>query len=334
MRKTYFITGVAGLLGSHLAEGLIKQGHKVLGCDNLIGGDKANLPKGGTFYKFDCIDRNIMADLLKGVDTVYHCACTAYEGLSVFSPHFITQNTLGITTSTLSASIQAGVKRFIFCSSMARYGEQDSVPFTEDMTPKPQDPYGIAKYASELLIQNLSKVHGIEYVIVAPHNIIGTHQKYDDPYRNVVSIMINRMLRGQQPVIYGDGEQMRCFSFVQDVVDPLILLDEKGMGEVFNIGPDDEFVTINELSQILAELTGLGLEPIYVPERPQEVRFANASADKAREVLGYKPKTSLREGLEIMVDYIKERGAKPFEYNLPIEIVNDLTPKTWLKKQI
>lgn len=330
-KKKIFITGIAGFLGSHLAEKLQKEGHKVFGCDNLVGGYKDNVPRGVTFYKADCLDRKKMFSLLKGVDIVYHTACTAYLGVSPFSPHYITQNTYGITTSVLSASIARGVKRFIFCGSMDRYGEQDRLPFTEDMTPKPNDPYGIAKYASELTVRNLCELHGMDYVIVLPHNIIGPRQKYDDPYRNVASIMINRMLQGKQPIIYGDGEQKRSFSFIDDVVNPLIkcAFSDRVVGEVINIGPDKEFVTINELAKLIAKLLDFKLQPIYVPDRPREVKLANASADKARRLLGYTSETSLEDGIQSIIDFIKKRGVKPFRYHLDLEIVNDLTPKTW-----
>ena len=331
MAKTYFVTGVAGFLGSHLSDALLKDGNRVIGVDNLLGGYMDNVPAGVEFHNFDCIDREAMANLLKGVDIVYHCAATAYEGLSVFSPHIVTQNIFGITLSVVSAAIENRVKRIVMCSSMARYGTQDRVPFTEEMTPKPQDPYGIAKYASELCLQNLCETHGVEYVIAVPHNIIGPRQKYDDPFRNVAAIMINLMLQGRQPYIYGDGKQMRCFSFVGDVVKPLLTIatDEKCVGQVINIGPDEEFITINDLAKTIASLIDFDVHPIYVPDRPREVKMATCSADKARKLLGYKTTTNLREGLSNMIDYIRARGTKPFSYHLNLEIVSDLTPRTW-----
>jgi UDP-glucose 4-epimerase len=204
------ITGVAGFMGSHLADEFLKKGHSVVGIDNLVGGYKTNIPLGVEFYEYDLGDFNKVKDIFSGIDLVVHTACTAYEGLSVFSPALITQNTSHITTVALSASVRAGVKKFIYMSSMARYGTQDVVPFTEDMIPKPQDPYGIAKYSSELLVKNICDTNGMEYVILVPHNIIGPRQKYDDPYRNVASIMINRMLQGKQPIIYG-GNQKDAF---------------------------------------------------------------------------------------------------------------------------
>lgn len=328
-----FITGVAGFLGSHLADSLIAKGHKISGNDNLIGGYKDNVPEGVDFYEYDCNDFEKLSHVLKNIDVVYHCAATAYEGLSVFTPHLVTQNIVTASTGVLSAAIQNKVKRFIFCSSMARYGSQE-IPFREDMSPKPQDPYGIGKTASEELVKHLCTVHGVEYVITIPHNIIGPRQKYDDPYRNVASIMINRMLAGKQPIIYGDGEQKRCFSFVHDDIKILELMvsADNVVGETFNIGPDEEFVTINQLAETIGKILDFKINPIYVPDRPQEVKLATCSAEKARKMLGYKTEYTLERGLKEMINWIKERGVKPFEYHLPLEIINEKTPKTWTKK--
>lgn len=328
------ITGVAGFLGSHIAEDLIKRGHSVVGIDNLVTGETDNIPEGVDFLQMDLSDTYGIREKFKEVDTVVHTACTAYEGLSVFSPAFVSQNTYQITASTLSASAWAGVKKFIHMSSMARYGTQDTLPYTEDMTPKPQDPYGIAKLASEELIKNVCDSHNIDWKIIVPHNIIGPRQKYDDPYRNVASIMMNRMLQGNQPIIYGDGEQMRCFSYVGDVVDPIRLLIESDAGsrEIINVGPDNEFITINQLAKEIASILNFPLSPIYLPDRPKEVKLANCSADKARNLLGYDAKTSLQDGLYSMALFIKRKGPKPFKYHLPVEIVDDTTPRSWVEK--
>jgi UDP-glucose 4-epimerase len=332
--KKIFITGIAGFLGSHLADEFLKQGYKVAGCDNLIGGYLENVPEDAEFHQVDCKYLDTMKNLFSGVDIVYHTACTAHEGLSVFSPHLICQNTFQITATVASASISMGVKRFVNCSSMARYGQQEVVPFTEDMVPKPQDPYGIAKLAAEQMLDVLSHVHGMEVVHAIPHNIIGPRQKYDDPFRNVASIMINLMLQGRQPIIYGDGSQKRCFSFIKDDIDCLVKIgfQDNVVGEKINIGPDEEFTTIIDLAKIIAELLGFDLKPIFMPDRPQEVRLAACSADKARKLLGYKTKTSLREGLQEMIGHIRNRGPKKFKYHLPVEIINDKTPKTWINK--
>jgi UDP-glucose 4-epimerase len=330
------ITGVAGFLGSHLADRFILSGHKVVGIDNLSGGYLENIPSEVRFFKDDLSNFESLSEILDGVEIVIHSACTAYEGLSVFSPALIVQNTTQVTTNLLSASVQAGVKKFIYMSSMARYGTQEVLPFDEQMTPKPQDPYGIAKYSSELLVRNISKVHGMQHVILVPHNIIGPRQKYNDPYRNVASIMINRYLHGKQPIIYGDGNQRRCFSFIQDVVEPIFnaCFQDAANSNVINIGPDDEFITINKLAQIIAEIMGTECKPIYVEARPQEVFSANCSASLAREILNYKSTVSLKEGLLELANWIIQSPRREFEYHLPIEIINSKTPKTWLEKLI
>ena len=333
MPKKIFITGVAGFLGSYIADEMLSKGHKVIGCDNLTGGYLDNVSPKVEFYQYDCNFLNSMVKITKNVDVIYHCAATAYEGLSVFSPYFITKNVYQITASIMSAAIQNNVKRFVFTSSMARYGT-NKVPFTEDMEPRPQDPYAIGKYASEILIKNLAQTHGIEYVIAVPHNIIGPRQKYDDPYRNVASIMINLMLQGRQPIIYGEGSQKRCFSFVQDCIQCLekLAFQKNVVGQVINIGPDEEFITINQLAQTIADLLDFKLKPKYFPDRPQEVKLATCSAEKARKMLGYKTEYTLKMGLQEMIDYIQKRGVKPFKYHIDLEIINSKTPVTWKNK--
>ena len=330
------ITGIAGFMGSHLADSMLAEGHEVIGIDNLIGGYESNVPRKAKFIREDLRNLNTISPYFKNVDTVIHSACTAYEGLSVFSPSLVSENTYQITANVLSASVNFRVGKILYLSSMARYGSQPVLPFTENMAPKPQDPYGIAKYASELLVKNLCDLNSIAYTILVPHNIIGPRQKYDDPFRNVASIMINRMLQGKQPIIYGDGEQKRCFSFMQDVVDPIKTTVDTNIanGEVINIGPDEEFVTINELANKIAKIMSFKIDPIYVASRPQEVQFANCSADKARKILNYTPKVGLTEGLTELVRWIEKQGPKPFEYHLPIEINNSSTPKTWTNKLI
>ena len=336
--KTVLITGVAGLLGSHLADKYLEEGWHVIGIDNLIGGYRDNIPVNVEFYELDCNEFNSLDSLLKGrnVDLVVHAACTAHEGLSVFSPDFIYRNTASATISVLSASIANEVPKFIFCSSMARYGDYGQTPFTEDLIPRPQDPYAIAKVSAEDCIKLMSKVHGIKFVILVPHNIIGPRQKYDDPFRNVASIMMNRMLRGLPPIIYGDGQQTRSFSFISDVVDPLYRasITESAQGQVINIGPDENEITILERAKLIARIANYRGEFVFVPERPQEVKHASCSANKARELLGYSPKIDLEAGLTQMIDYIKHRGVTEFDYSLPLEIVSDLTPSTWKERLI
>ncbi len=330
------VTGIAGFMGSHIAESLLQQGHQVLGIDNLIGGYRDNVPVGTDFVCEDLGNLDMIKPHFSEVDVVIHAACTAYEGLSVFSPALVVQNTAQITATVMSAAVSQGIKKVIYLSSMARYGANERVPFTEDLPPKPQDPYGIAKVCAEELVKNVADTHGLEWVILVPHNIIGPRQKYDDPFRNVASIMTNRMLRGLQPYIYGDGEQRRCFSFMTDVVNPILktVTTDVGNREIINIGPDEEFVTVNELARRLASIIDFSLDPIYVPGRPQEVKDANCSADKARRLLGYSTSTGLDAGLHSLVDYIRTRGPKEFSYHLPIEFSTPQTPKTWTERLI
>ena len=333
--KKILVTGVAGFLGSHLSEKLVKLGHRVVGIDNMIGGYQDNVPQGINFHNIDCCDMQKLKPIMKGVDIVYHCAATAHEGLSVFSPYEITKNNYLASVAIFSTAVNEKVKRIIFCSSMARYVNQKT-PFTEKMKPQPVDPYAISKVASEQVLENLCELNNIEWVIAVPHNIIGPRQKYDDPFRNVVSIMINRMLQGKAPIIYGDGEQTRCFSYIDDCLSCLIpMLDQKNLNrEIINIGPDEEFVSINKVSEICSNITGINLNPIYKKDRPQEVKHATCSANKARKLLNYKTTVNLRDGIKKTFEYIKKRGVRPFDYNINIEINNELTPSTWKNKEI
>jgi len=327
------VTGIAGFLGSHLARALLSRGWEVVGVDSLVGGYEDNVPSGAKFVRGDCNDLPLMRELTRGAEVVYHCAATAYEGLSVFSPKLVTENVVGATASVLSAACATGVRRFVHCSSMARYGDSP-VPFVESMEPRPVDPYGIGKVASEALVKNLCAVHGLEWTIAVPHNVYGPGQKYDDPFRNVAAIFANRMLRGEQPFIYGDGGQRRCFSYVDDVVGPLLLMgaESPAVGRVVNLGPDDEFVTVLELAKLVADVVGIELAPRFVQDRPLEVRDATCSADLARDLLGYESTVPLRRGVEALVAWVRERGPRPFRYHLPLEIVTDKTPDTWRKR--
>ena len=324
------VTGAAGFLGSHLCDRLL--GYEIVGIDNMIGGDPLNVPNHVDLRRFDLSDLDKLTMAMDGVDLVYHTACTAYEGLSVFSPSLVVQNTTQISVNVMTAAIRCGVKRVVHCSSMARYGAQKA-PFTEDMEPKPQDPYGIAKLAAERLLQNLAEVHGVELVIAVPHNIIGPKQKYDDPFRNVASIMTNLMLQGRQPIVYGDGSQTRCFSDVDEDIDILMTLGFSDCaGEIFNIGPDKGEVTILELATRIARLLDFDLQPIYMPGRPQEVKHANCSADKIRKWFGWEQSIPLDVSLKKIITYIENRGPRHFKYHLPIEIISDKTPKTWTQR--
>ena len=329
-----FITGVAGFLGSNLADFYLQKGFKVSGCDNLIGGDIDNVDPKVNFTKTDCEDLQKMTEITKNVDVVIHAAAYAHEGLSVVSPHLICSNIIGGSTSVFSAAIQNKVKRIVFCSSIARYGEVP-IPYIETGPTKPSDPYGISKLAAEKILINLCETYGVEYNIAIPHNIIGIKQKYDDPFRNVASIMINLILQNRQPIIYGDGEQKRSFSDVDDCIYSIdkLATDPNITSEIVNIGPEDNFITVNELFKKISNQLQFNQEPEYFKDRINEVKLANCSADKAKKILNYEKKISLDESLAKMINYIKIKGNKKFKYNYDLEIVNEKTPRTWVEKK-
>jgi len=325
-----FITGIAGFLGSHLADRMLELGHEVSGNDTLIGGYLVNVPQEAKFYEIDCCDLDSMTKATEGCDVVIHAAATAHEGLSVFSPSFITKNIFEASVATISAAIQNKVKRFVYCSSMARYGDI-TIPFHEYDDPKPNDPYGVAKLAGEEVLKLLCDTHGMEWNIAVPHNIVGARQRYDDPFRNVMSIMINRNLQGKPSIIYGDGLQTRCFSHVDDCVFCLekLALDPNIVGEIVNIGPDEGTITIKELAEIVAEELDYVEPPMFLPDRPREVKHASCSAEKAMQLLGYNQIVDVRRCVRETIEYIREHGVKEFDYSYPLEIVTEKTPTTW-----
>jgi len=329
-----FITGIAGFLGSNLAEYYLKKKFKVSGCDNLVGGSLDNIDQNKiNFFKVDCENFEAMKKIIRNVDILCHAAAYAHEGLSSFSPVLISNNNVTGSVSVFTAAIINKVKRIVYCSSMARYGSI-KIPFREDDELKPVDPYGVSKVAAENILKILSKTHNIEYNIAVPHNIIGPKQKYDDPYRNVVSIMINLMLQKRNPIIYGDGNQKRTFSDIDDCIYCLdkLLIDPNIVSQVVNIGPDEEFVTINELYRLLSNKLKFNLEPKYLEDRPNEVKEATCSAEKARKILDYKTSISLDKSLDKIIDYITKKGPKSFQYNYPLEINNEKTPLAWKEK--
>lgn len=346
-----FITGIAGFLGSHVAEALLAEGHDVGGNDNMSGGDIENVPKQAYFKAFDCLGGNRNVDFDHcwkptqfGVpDVLVHCAALAHEGLSSFSPHLITQSIFGASVRTFSQAIAHGVKRIVFMSSMSRYGngvgeyiqmqENRGSPFEEFYHPHPVDPYGVAKVAAEDALKILCETHGVKWSILVPHNIIGVRQKYDDAMRNVASIFINRCLQGKPPIVYGNGSQKRCFSPVADCL-PSILkaIDGAADYEVVNIGPDGGEITVWDLANRIISMTGMTGVPVQMPDRPNEVKNAYCSSDKARRLLGYEPKQSLNDCLREMVADIQRRGTKEFKY-LPVEITKG-APKTWTERLI
>ena len=346
MKETILVTGGAGFLGFHVSKALLERGHQVVIVDNMLGGSKENMAFLMRNYPFsfkgfiaDVTDYPKMAMIWKETrpTRIFHAACYPHEGLSVNSPYLVAGHSVGLGSMVVgSLACQTGtkVKRFVNCSSMARYGEQEKVPFTEDMSPNHKDPYGAFKYASDISMKLLCEYHDVQFVNLVPHNIYGPNQKYDDPFRNVSAIMINRVLQKKQPVIYGDGTQKRCFSYVGDLIEPIMkaLFEDAALGHTINLGPSEPFIEINELAKLICNLAGMEFKPIYVGDRLGEVKHANCSSEKAQRLLGVKFETPLVDGLKMLFDWIKEQGPKPFIYHLPLEIKNEKTPKTWTEK--
>ena len=330
-----FITGIAGFLGSNLADFYLNKGFKVSGCDNLVGGDLDNVDDKVNFYQGNCEDLDFMTQATKNnVDVLCHSASYAHEGLSNISPTLICQNNMTGSIATFTAAIRNKVKRIVFCSSMARYGDIKT-PFKETDDCNPVDPYGVTKLAAEKILKILCETHGLEYNIAVPHNIIGPKQKYDDPFRNVASIMTNLILMDKQPVIYGNGEQVRCFSDIDDCIYCLdkLITDPKIKSQIFNIGPDEEFVSINKLYEKISNKLQFNREAKYSKNRPNEVKNAVCSSDKARQLLNYKTKVGLNESLEKLINFIKTKGPKKFKYSYNLEIDNETVPPTWKDRE-
>ena len=331
------ITGIGGLLGSTFARYLInKGGYEVIGIDNMIGGVEGNVPERATYIEGDITDTKLLTELCEGVDTVFHTAALPYEGLSVFSPAITVNSIVSGTVSVASACLANNVRLLINCSSMARYGDQ-LPPFTEDMQRKPVDPYGLAKAQAEEHLEMLHDIHGLNFVTVVPHNVIGVGQRYYDPFRNVVGIMINRALQGKPIVIYGDGEQKRSFSDVYDCIEAvykMMITDRDISRQAYNIGPDDNEISIKQLAYKVGHYASVYPSFNHFPDRPREVKNAFCSSDKIRREFNYNASISLDKTLESMVAWIKGREPKDFEYHLPLEFVTEETPKTWTDKLI
>jgi len=333
------VTGSLGFMGSHLVDYLHNQGHEVRGIDNLSTGFGSNTNPNAPTFKVDLVtEPDLVAGIIEGFkpEIVYHLAAWAHEGLSQFSPNKITQNNHNATLNVLIPAIRAGMKRFVFTSSMSVYGDQ-STPFSEEMPRKPVDIYGVSKAASEATIEILSKVHGFEYNILRPHNVYGERQNLSDPYRNVVGIFIRRAMQLEDVFIYGDGNQTRAFSYIGDVTPAIAnagFVDYKNA--IFNIGPEQEY-TINELFDNLKKIFPK-MEAKYVPDRPLEVKHAFCTNDKAIEILGYETKTTFQEGLQKMADWALELQSGPGiaepKYLDDLELITEDTPETWVKKQI
>lgn len=335
--KKVVITGISGLLGSTFARYLLtKGGYEVVGIDNMIGGVEGNVPNKATYIEGDICDTELLTEICKGADCVFHTAALPYEGLSVFSPAVTVNSIVSGTVSVASACLANGVRLLINCSSMARYGDQIP-PFTEEMPRKPVDPYGLAKAQAEEHLELLNEIHGLNFVTVVPHNVIGVGQRYYDPFRNVVGIMINRTILKKPIIIYGDGEQKRSFSNVYDCIEAVYKImtsDRDLQKQVYNIGPDDNEISIKELAYKVGHHCSVYPSLQHFPDRPREVKNAYCSSDKIRREFNYNASISVDQTVKDMVAWIKGKEPREFEYHLPLEFVTEQTPKTWTDKLI
>lgn len=339
MKKRIIVTGGAGFIGSHVVDRLIKEGNDVMVIDDLSGGIKGNVNPKAIFVKHDLRDRgNDAIDTFKicadfNPHIVYHLAANAAENKAQFSPVDITSRNYDAFIRVLAAVLRIenrSFERFIFTSSIAVYGALQT-PFKETDKPEPEDLYGISKLAAEETLKVMSKVHNFDYVIARPHNVYGPRQNMSDAFRNVVTIFMNSLLKGEPYYIYGDGEQRRCFSYIDDVVDALAncaILPVSG--KIFNIGADRDY-SLNELSKVIQEITEISIKPRYLPERPQEVKVAIADHSQAKEYLHYQDKTSLVVGIKETWRYARNLGPKDYA-NMEIEIFSPKIPQNWLKK--
>ncbi len=332
-RTKILITGVGGLIASHLADYLLGKGHDVYGVDNFSIGRKQNVNENVKLFMANCQDERRIDQIFQYIkpDVVFHAAAWAHEGLSQFMPVKLTDENYMAHINMLKASIKHGVKKYIFLSSMSVYGSQKP-PFDETLPRQPEDIYAISKAASEASLEVLSKVHGIDYVIIRPHNLYGERQIMGDPYRNVAAIFINRCLQGKHFFIYGDGEQKRAFTYITDTI-PAIAKAMDVSKEIINVGPTEEF-TINQLGEEVLKHFPNNPKPIHLPPRPLEVKDAWCTNDKVKELLGYETKTSFEDGIRKMVDWAKEQGYQKPRYLNRLELETEDLPKTWKEKLI
>lgn len=302
------ITGVAGLIGSRLADWIIENHPEieVIGIDDLSGGYIENINSNVKFYKHNILDSYTSTIFeTNKPDYVFHLAAYAAEGLSPFIRSYNYQNNLVATSKIVNECIKHSIKRLVFTSTMAVYGH-GTPPFDETHQPSPVDPYGVAKYACEMDIQIAGQQHGLDWCIIRPHNVYGIKQNIWDKYRNVLGIWMYQHINNEPMSIFGDGEQKRSFSFIDDCLSPLwkSAVDPRASKQIINLG-SSVFYTINEANKILIDIIGRG-EVVYKEHR-HEVKDAHPTWNKSVELLDYKDITSLKNGLEIMWNWAKNQ---------------------------
>jgi UDP-glucose 4-epimerase len=307
--KTVLITGGAGLLGARLSDWIVTNHpeYKVVSVDNLSGGYIENINPNVTFYEADCVDRKQIEDIFNRHKPtyVYHMAAYAAEGLSPFIRCFNYENNLLATANIVNNCIRHDIKRLVFTSTMAVYGHGNP-PFDESHQPAPIDPYGVAKFGCEQDIQIAGGQHGLDWCIIRPHNVYGIKQNIWDKYRNVLGIWMYQALNNKPMTIYGDGNQVRSFSYIDDCLEPLwkAAVDDRASKQIINLGGTKD-CSINEANDILKSVIGYG-ETVHLEPR-HEVKYAHPTWKKSVDLLDYTDNTSLEDGLRKMWGWAKEQ---------------------------
>lgn len=325
------VTGGAGFIGSHVAEHLLKMGHKVVVLDDLSGGFIENVPKAAIFVEGSILNHELIDELFQAhsFTYVYHLAAYAAEGLSHFIKRFNYENNLIGSVNLINASVNHDVKCMVFTSSIAVYGA-GQVPMTEEMVPIPEDSYGIAKLAVEKELQISHEMFGLDYVIFRPHNVYGERQNIGDRYRNVVGIFMNQLLQGKSMTIFGDGTQKRAFSYISDVA-PLIAASVENAAaknQVFNIGADVPY-SVDDLARIVAEAMGKPCRIEHLEAR-NEVKVAFSDHSKVQKIFGKREEVTLEAGIRATAAWVKMHGARESSIFEAIEITRNLPP-SWAR---
>jgi nucleoside-diphosphate-sugar epimerase len=307
----YLVTGAAGFIGRSIAAALVGRGDAVRGVDNFITGTRANLAglEAMEFVEGDLRNPADCARACAGVDIVFHEAALASVPRSVAAPAETNENCVNATLNLLVAARDGGVRRVIYAGSSSAYGDTPTLPKTESMLPNPISPYAVAKLAGEHYVLAFTRVYGLESVVLRYFNVFGPYQDPTSHYSGVLAVFCRRMLAGEQPTIYGDGEQSRDFTYIENVVHGNLLAAEapaeKVSGQMMNLATGLR-ITLNETFRILRELTGYRGEPAYAPARAGDIRDSLADIRLAGELLGYRPRVGFREGLQRTVEWYRE----------------------------